>query len=146
MSYSTTCQNEVTKTQPTRTTWLQNKTDLCLYPVVFESLISIFLCKYCFNSKVSVVFGGAERILETTRCIVSIWNNILHIMKAYRGIVWANSKPQVPTAPQQQWTWMEAALQSSGVGQSPQTDGFLVQNVSCRKVCLRVSGKRQNMI
>lgn len=120
-----------------------------LYPLVSESLISIFLCKYCFNSKISVVLGDprAERTLETSRCMVSIRINVFHIMKAYRRIACANSRPwAVPTAPHQQLTWTKPALPSSGVGQWPLTDGPLLQNTSCRKVYLKVLGKAQSVI
>ena len=157
VSYSTTCQNEVPTAHPMRTTWQQSKIDFflfsfvsylfCLYPVVTESLVSILLCKSYFNNKVLVVLGGADRTLETTSCIVSLWINILHMKKAYKRIAWANSKPWgVPTACQQGLTSMEPGLSSSGVGQWPQTDGLFLQNASCRKVYLKVLGKSRNVI
>lgn len=116
----------------------------CLYLIVSESLISIFLCKACFNNKVS--WRGREDPWNYQ--VYCLYMN--HHIPYYEGIqknYLTNFKPQgVPTAPQQQLTWMEPALPSSGVGQWPQRDGLFLQNTSCRKVYLKVLGKPQNVI
>lgn len=152
VNYSTNCQNEVPKAHPLGTTWQKSKTDFfllnlvlylfCLHPVASEPLISILL-KSCFNSIVSVVLGGTERTLRTTRSMHSYrdMNQHIHILKGFGRIAWANSNPWGgSTAAQQQLMQLEPEHLSPGAGQWPQTADFLLQNATCKKLHLKVLG------
>lgn len=107
----------------------------CLYPLVSESLISVFICKSHFNWKVSVYSEGhTEDPVETTGCIVSMWINVFHIMKASRRVFRANSKQQRSTCCTQAAANVDGAsiaLLSFG---ATTTGGLLLQKARCRKV------------